>query len=550
MLTSLYIQNYALIEKLQVEFHSGLNIITGETGAGKSILLGALGLVLGNRADMSVLKDTDKKCVVEAEFSIENEIIKSLFTDNDIDYDAHTIIRREVNPNGKSRAFINDTPVNLSLLNDVAILFIDIHSQHQNRQLSTQSFWLNIIDKVAGINDILENYKNVFSAYKGTLAAYHTKMEDISELTREREFIEHQVNELVNAGIDTENLVELEEELSQLEHAEEIKSNISLALELLNNEQTGDLYQLNTIKSSLDKIAKVYHKAGDLSERVSSLLIELKDITDELEDAAESIDFTPERLSHLQGRVSQFYTLFQKYRVENQEELIKLRDNSQHKLEELNDGDFNLEQLKKKLDSLHNEVQKIADDLTSKRKGVFNSICSYVVDLLTDLGMPDSKMQIELSKAELTATGQDSFKVLFTANKSMPVNDINKIASGGETSRLMLAVKSLISNTSGLPAIIFDEIDTGVSGEIAHKMGNIIRRMANGMQVINITHLPQVASKGDAHFLVHKNNSGESTRTLVTLLNPEQRLHEIAKMLSGEHITDAALENARILLNS
>lgn len=550
MLATLYIQNYALIEKLQVDFHSGLNIITGETGAGKSILLGALGLVLGNRADSSVLNNIEKKCVVEAEFHLENETVKSILEDNDIDFDKHTIIRREINPNGKSRAFINDTPVNLSLLNDVAILYIDIHSQHQNRQLSTQSFWLNIIDEVAGVNSVLKEYETAYTIYKTARLAYNKKQEEISALSREKDFIEHQVDELVNAALDKENLSELEEELSQLEHAEEIKSNLGFAIELLNNEQTGDLYQLNSLKLALDKIRNVFHVAGELSERIASLLIELKDINTELENAGEKIEFTPERLTHLQDRVSLFYTLFQKYKIEDQPGLVKLRNDLQKKLDELNDADFNLEQLKMKLDKAFQEVQDFANKLTTQRIGILETICDYVVTMLADLGMPDSKMEIEHAKTDLSDTGQDAFNILFTANKSMPVNDIKKVASGGEISRLMLAVKSLVSDTSGLPTIIFDEIDTGVSGEIAHKMGNIIRRMANGMQVINITHLPQVASKGDAHFLVHKNNINDSTRTQVTQLNSEQRLQEIAKMLSGEQVTDAALENARILLSS
>ena len=550
MLSSLYIQNYALINKLQVDFHKGLNIITGETGAGKSILLGALGLVLGNRADTSVLKSEDKKCVVEAEFILESETLKALFKENDIDYDTHSIIRREINPNGKSRAFINDTPVNLSLLNEIALLYIDIHSQHQNRQINTQSFWLTIIDKVSHSFTHLAKYQSIFKEFKIAESAYSERKEAIAELTREREFIEHQFNELKTAEIEKDQLIELEEELAQQEHIEEIKSGLSASHQLLSNDLTGDLTQLSQVKGYLEKIGSVFPLASELSQRIDSIYIELKDINAEIENSIDKIDFTPERLSYLQDRVSLFYNLFTKYKVENQEALVSLRDKLSGKLSDLEDGDYNMQQLKDKADKLYNHLNNCAEELTKQRLTVTENICTYVEQILADLGMPDSKLDIQHEKAALSIDGQDKFRFLFSANKNIAANDIHKIASGGELSRLMLAIKSLVSNTSGLPTIIFDEIDTGVSGEIAHKMGNIIRNMANGMQVINITHLPQVASKGDAHFLVHKNNTSEIATTEIKQLDEKQRLQEIAKMLSGEEITDAALAHARILLNS
>ncbi|MCG8701136.1 MAG: DNA repair protein RecN, partial [Bacteroidales bacterium] len=508
------------------------------------------GLILGKRADTSVFKDNDKKCIVEGEFQINNDDLQSLFAEYEIDYDRHTIIRREIATSGKSRAFINDSPVTLSQLQEIALHLIDIHSQHQNLSLNNQQFCLDIIDTYMGQNEDVRIYNSYYSKYLEAKNAYDQAKENIESLSKEKDYLEHRYNELQDAKLVPGELAELEEELKQLEHVEEIKTNLGQSLEIINNEEHGDVVQIKQVKILLEKISEVFHLAEGFASRFDNILIELKDLETELHTAFEKIDFNPDRYTFVQQRTSQVFELLQKYRVNNVDELIQERDSLQQKLSVIEDGGFNMDQLHKKLSLTQEKALELASTISKNRIASFNTISEQVVDILSNLGMPNTKLQFQREEKELSNNGIDKIKILFSANQAVALNEINKIASGGELSRLMLAIKSIISDSGNLPTIIFDEIDTGVSGEIADKVGNIIRKMADGMQVINITHLPQVASKGDYHFLVHKTTNEQKTTTSVKLLSDDERLQEIAKMLSGEELSEAALENARVLLNN
>jgi DNA repair protein RecN (Recombination protein N) len=548
MLKSIYIDNYALIERLEIELQDGLSIITGETGAGKSILLGALGLLLGKRADTGMLKEPDRKCVVEGIFYIKGYGLEQFFNEHELDFQNETIIRREISGNGKSRAFVNDSPVNIDLLQDLSVSLIDIHSQNQNLSLNSEAYIRWIIDSYAGISDQVEKYRT----------AYHNYIEQKRELLRVKEnyekdkedfdFLNHQLNELQAARLVSEEMETLEEEASLMNHAEEIKSALEICLKLLSDDEQGILKELKSVNDYLLRIKPHVQKIAELSPRAEGSFIELKDITNELNTLFEKIDFDPSRLVEINKRMDILNSLLHKNKVQSIPELIEIRDQLEIKLMQFTTGDYEIERFEKELQATKNFLDELAKNLSAARKKVFNPFESKVQSLLHSLGMKNAKFLIHHENTELTETGIDRIQFLFSANANISPQNITKVASGGELSRLMLAIKYNISKAAGLPTIIFDEIDAGVSGEIADKVGRLIKEMASGMQVINITHLPQVASKGDEHFLVYKEAVNGTTKTRIRRLSDDERLNEIARMLSGDSVTHAAIENAKVLL--
>jgi DNA repair protein RecN (Recombination protein N) len=549
MLLSLKVKNYALIEELSVDFHHGLNIITGETGAGKSILLGALGLILGKRADTSVLSNADSKCIVEAEFNVAGYNLESVYRDNDLDFDRHSVFRREILPSGKSRAFVNDTPVNLTILQELALQLVDIHSQHQNLLLNQQAFLLNIIDKFCGNEPLLNEYLRAYAEFKASKSAYLKKLESYTSIKADIDYLNHQVTELADANIRAGEISQIEQELSQVENAGEIKAALHEVSQVLSADEQGLLDSIQNISTAINRISRVFSPANELLNRLESVKIELKELDADIQADFEKLEFDPGHQEQLHQRLNLLYSLLQKHRADSEEELLEKLESFQQKLSIGIDGEFELETLRKQLEQQEARALDLAHQVSGKRKESFASLQTKVENTLRNLGIEHGRLQIDCTDKDMSNSGIDEVSFLFTANKNHPVKEISKIASGGELSRLMLAVKALLSDAGGMPTIILDEIDTGVSGEIADKVGALIHAMASGMQVINITHLPQVASKGEAHYKVYKNHDKEHTRTFVKKLDRMERLHEIAKMLSGEELTDAALENAKVLLN-
>jgi DNA repair protein RecN (Recombination protein N) len=548
MLKSIYIDNYALIEQLEIDFQEGLTIITGETGAGKTILLGALGLLLGKRADTSVLKDLERKCIVEGVFRIEGYGLEQFFRNNELDYQNETLIRREINNSGKSRAFINDTPVNLEILQDLALSLIDIHSQHQNLLLNDETYLRWIIDSYAGTIVLTGEYAKQYHDFQKSKKQYYETREAYQKDQENLDFITHQFNELITANLKENELPELEQEYDQLNHVEEIKSGLEGIRSLFHNEESGVIGNLKHTIDLLLKLKTHFAGAAELEKRVQTAYIELKDIAGEIENYCEKTEFDPIRIGDINIRIDLLYTLLRKHKVNSEAELISIRDQLDKKLQAHATGDYELERLNNELAEKEKLMKIAARQLSQARKKIFAEFEKKVDALLQSLGMKKTQFSINCQETEPTMSGIDRIQFLFSANSNLPMQNISKIASGGELSRLMLTIKYLISNSSGLPTIIFDEIDSGVSGEIADKVGNLVKEMADNMQVINITHLPQVASKGDHHFLVFKSITDSTTKTYIKQLNEKERLNEIAKMLSGDSVTEAAIENARVLL--
>jgi DNA repair protein RecN (Recombination protein N) len=549
MLCNLVVENYALISKLEIEFRKGLTIITGETGAGKSILLGALALILGKRADANVLLDKEKKCIVEGTFDIMNYGLESFFTEKGIDYDDQPIARREISATGKSRAFINDFPVNLEVLTEFGLKLIDIHSQHQNLNLADSVFQMKVIDSFTQDQVLLETYRSHFLEFKAIQKKFRLLTEEAARSKSDLDYFLFQYSQLAEARLIEGEQEELEFELEKLTHAEEIKTGLTTASSLLQSDGNSALQQIKDIHGAINKIKKFLHENESLSTRIDAAYIEIKDISREIETLNDQFYYDPDRLAQVNDRLNILYSMEKKHRVSGLADLIAVRDNLKVKIEEINAYDFNLEELEKKLSEIQGIVRKYADKLNQQRQKAIAPFRQRVTEMLHDVGIPNAGFSVLLEKLDdFNEHGSDRIQFLFTANKNMPLQDIARVASGGELSRLMLCVKSLMSDSIGLPTIIFDEIDTGVSGEIAERVGNIINRMADKMQIINITHLPQVASKGKYHYLVYKTDDEKTTVTHMKLLTPEERHLEIAKMLSGEEITHAALENARILL--
>ncbi|MCT4638896.1 MAG: DNA repair protein RecN [Bacteroidales bacterium] len=551
MLKSLTINNYALIDKLNIDFNQGLTIITGETGAGKSILLGALSLILGQRADSAVLRDKDNKCIVEAEFDISNYNMQKLFDANDLDYDHSTVIRRVISANGKSRAFINDIPVNLNILKGVSERLIDIHSQHQNLLLDNSDFQLNIIDTVAQTAKTLEQYKKIYSEYRQCNKQLNDLKEKAEKESDDLEFYQFQFNQLEELNPDSNEFTELESEIKELEHSEDIKAALQTGAMAISDEESTVISGIKASINSLDKIVQYNKEYEDIHNRLSSTLIEVNDISNELTSIAESFEVNPERTAYVTERLNGYYTLLQKHKADTINDLLNIKDDLDNKIQNISNFDFDIEQLTKKLDDLTFKLTEKADLLTTKRSSQFKKVEKHICTLLNGLGMPNARFSITNDRLTLfNAHGLDNIKFLFNANKQGDMQDIGRVASGGEMSRLMLSLKSLLANSKQFPTLLFDEIDTGISGDIADKMGSIIKTMSDETQIINITHLPQIASKGLTHLKVYKEDTKNTTNTKIKTLSKEERITEIAKMLSGEQLSEAAVSNAKELLTT
>ena len=549
MLQSLKIQNYALIDEIRIGFYPGFLTITGETGAGKSILIGALSLILGNRADTSVLKDETRKCVVEATFHINNPRIKAIFDKHDLDYDEETIIRREISSKGKSRAFVNDTPVNIKMLKELGDQLVDIHSQHQNLILKDNVFQLDVVDSYARNGELLNDYYSKYREYKNIQKQYRELKEKSEQASADYDYYRFQFDQLEKTGLREGEQEELENELETLNHSEEIKYNLSNASYLLNNEESSVISQVREAGDNLRKIVDFYAKVKEISERIESTYIELQDLSNEIEMLNENVEHDPDRVEYIRQRLDDIYSLEHKHRVSTEKELIDIKEDLGKKLEEIDNYDFHLEELEKQLESKRKELSAAAKQLSESRKKNIPAIEEKITSMLKELGIPNASFKIQRTDlGEFNEYGLDHVKFLFSANKNVELEDIAKVASGGELSRLMLSLKSTIAETKALPTIIFDEIDSGTSGDIADKMGTIMKEMSRNMQILNITHLPQIASKGDYHYMVYKYDDNESTHTYIKQLQGDERIKEIAKMLSGEELTDTALQNAREFL--
>lgn len=550
MLLSLTIKNYALIESLEINFSNQFSIITGETGAGKSILLGALGLVLGNRADLSVLKDNEQKCIIEAHFLLKNYNLQSFFTENDLDYEDQSIIRREILPSGKSRAFINDSPVNLNILQELSAFLIDIHSQHQTREILNEEYQLEIVDAIANNSELISSYAaelKQFNSIRKQLNGFKTEKESLS---KEQEYNTFLLNELLSANLKEGEQEVLEEELEQLSNVEFISESLDRALQISNDEQIGISVHLNEVKQSLHKIAGLSKNYADVSERLNSIQIEFQDIINECSSLSEKVINNPERLDEVNTKLQAIYTLQKKHQVNSVEELITIREELDAKVVKVDDLDFQINKLETEVADAQNRVDEYANQLSERRIKSTSDLSSQIETILSSLGMPDAKIQFKISQTDsYYKSGKDTIETLFTSNKGMQLGILKKVASGGEMSRIMLAIKAVMANYTKLPSIIFDEIDTGVSGEIAIKIGEIMKEMSQNMQVFAITHLPQIAAKGTQHYKVYKFTENETTVSELKLLSQNERINEIAEMLSGKSISDSALNHAKALLN-
>lgn len=551
MLQSLLVQNYALINHLDIRFDKGFSIITGETGAGKSILLGALGLILGQRADTSVLYQKDRKCIVEGVFDILDYGLESFFADNDLDFEPTTTLRREISESGKSRAFINDTPVTLNQMRDLTVRLVDIHSQHETLLLSDSLFQLEVMDVLAGNSSALAEYKKTYREFRDVEVLYETTLEEARQATLDLEYFQFQLNQIEEARLTEGEQTELEEEQKILTHAGDIQSALALSAGLLDANDSSAMLMLKESLSALGKIREFFPRLDPLLERLNSSLIEIRDISAELEMMASGIEIDPNRLDRVNERLDLIYSLEQKHKVSTLEELIAVREELRNKVSHIQSFDEEIEKIHTRLEYLRELVQRMADKLSESRKSVIPGMQDKVIDLLKSLGIPNASFRVSVAElSDFTTTGRDRVVYLFSANKQTNLMELSRVASGGELSRVMLSIKSLISESKLLSTIIFDEIDAGVSGEIADKMGNILKKMSNGIQLINITHLPQVASKGDAHYFVYKQDTETATYTHIKKLSNEERILEIARMLSGEELTDAAIRNAKELMSN
>lgn len=549
MIKSVCVRNYALIEKTEIELEPGFTIITGETGAGKSILLGAIGLTLGQRADVSVIKDKSKKCVVEITYEVKGYDLQAWFEENDLDYDDLVVVRREVLPDGKSRAFINDSPVNNKLLKQLGDFLIDVHSQHQSLLLGKPEYQLDILDTFCGNEAVLEEYKTIYDKRQRLLK----ELEDVKRMAREAEqeedYLKFQFNQLEEACLREGEQEELEEELSVLNNAEMIKSTFSEVGFVLSGEEQSVIQSLKTVRSRLNTLSEVLKDAADYGERMNSVVLELEDIADDVERKAENVEFNPSRVEFINERLNVIYELERKHKVETVGELLRLQAGFMESLNNIRSYGSRVESLQEEIGVLENSMNGLAGKIHEARIASEGDLRKEMEELLVGLGIKHAVFAVSItSLQEFTPTGKDDVKFLFSANKNQEPGELVKVASGGEISRLMLSLKYILSRTKLLPVIIFDEIDTGVSGDIAHRMAVMMREMANRMQVLAITHLPQLAAAGNCHFKVYKEDGEESTVSRIRRLNEEERVLEIAGMMSGSVVNEAALENARFLL--
>jgi len=547
----LSIRNYVLIRELEIEFHDGLSIITGETGAGKSILLGALGLLTGQRADCSALLDASKKCYVEGAFDVNTTDWKKYFDANELEYEPETVIRREISAEGKSRAFINDSPVNLSVLKELGAQLIDIHSQHHNIYLQSPVFQLEILDRYSQQTNEVSEYSRSYSQYRKLQAELEELKEAANNQRSELDYHRFRYNELEIANLREGELETLEEEMKALTHAEDIKTGLAQVNAILDADELSVVQMLKSALSTLSKLQNVFQPAENFWSRIESSLIELRDIAEEAEHIAEATELNPERLEDVKSRLDLLYSLQQKHRISSVQELIAIRDELAVKISEINDFDTRIEQLQTAAAQNFEQLEAMAANISNKRTQAIPVIEEHILALLVQLGIPNAVFKVDLQPSgQFSSTGSDTVRFLFSANRQMNLNELSKVASGGEISRLMLSIKAAISEKIALPTLIFDEIDSGVSGEIAGKMGNILENMAKFVQLVNITHLPQIAAKGKHHYKVYKEDDGLESRTKVSKLTFDERITEIAKMLSGEKLTDAALENAQRLMGN
>ncbi|MBC7524564.1 MAG: DNA repair protein RecN [Flavobacterium sp.] len=550
MITSLSIENFALIEKLSIDFSEGFSVITGETGAGKSILLGALGLVLGKRADLTSLKNKDEKCIIEAHFEIQNYSLNPFFDDNDLDFENETIIRREILPSGKSRAFINDTPVNLQVLQELSSHLLDIHSQHQTQELSDDVYQFQIIDAVASNQDLILNYSINLIKYKKLKSELKSKLEFLKSILNEQDYNTFLLEELINANLKPNDQEILEAEFKKLNNVELIKDILSKSILLSNDEQLGVLQNLKEIKNLLQKISGFSAEYETLSERVSSVVIEFDDVEKEMSRLAENIYGDPEALELLNQKLQLIYLLQKKHQVSAVSDLIDIQNDLDSKVVSVVTLESEIENIKDGISILETTLNELANKIHVNRENAIPVLTTSLTEILAQLGMANARFQIDLIlQSDFLSNGKDDIQFLFSANKGSDFGLLKKVASGGEMSRIMLAVKSVLASYSQLPTIIFDEIDTGVSGEIANKMGAIMKKMSTSMQVFSITHLPQIAGKGQVHFKVFKYVKANQTQSEIKRLNQEERIAEIAQMLSGNTVSDSALIHAKELLN-
>ncbi|HWD89088.1 MAG TPA: DNA repair protein RecN [Mucilaginibacter sp.] len=550
MLQKLAISNYALIDNLEISFDKGLNIMTGETGAGKSIILGALSLILGQRAESRYFFNQQKKCVIEGMFLINGFHLKNFFEENDLDHEAETILRREITADGKSRAFVNDTPVNLNILKQLGEKLIDIHSQHATLEINDPDFQLLVVDSVAGHAELLSDYRTKFKTYKKDSAKLQQLIADSDKAKADLDYYQFQFDELENAKLDSGEQEKLEQELYALNNAEEIKRSLLGAYYLMQDGETAALLQLREAAHHLSTLEKFNPDIADLHERLKSVVIELKDIAAEVENIEQRTHTDEARTTEINDRLNLVYTLQKKHRLSRIAELLDLQNELSMKIEQAVHGDEEIEKLQKQTAAEKKELEQLAGQLSANRSKAIPAIEKQVVQSLSEMGMNSSTLKIDLISIQtLGADGIDAVRFLFSANKGHALAEMSKVASGGELSRLMLSIKSLIASHTALPTIIFDEIDAGVSGEVANKVGVIMERLAQNLQVIAITHLPQIASKDGNHYFVYKDNSSAATYTRIKQLSEQERIVEIAKMLSGDKPGESALQNARELLS-
>ena len=550
MLLRLHIQNYALIDQLTVDFNEGFSTLTGETGAGKSILLGALALALGNRADTSAIGDAEKKCVVEATFNVKPYRLESVFADLDLDYQDETIVRRELLPNGKSRAFVNDTPVNVNNLKTLGQYLIDIHSQHENLELNNNQFQLRVVDAAAKNADLLNDYAETYRNYRKQQTELETLRDEARRLSADYDYNQFQYNQLAEFAPEKINQQEMEDEFQTLSNVVEIQQNLNAAVYLLQDGEQNLLSQLSQLRQTVQQVKRYFPKAADYLQRLESVIIEMKDFAQEMEHDAQQLENQPERLEFLRSKLDQLYGLLQKHQVADVEGLVRIKNELEGKLGKSGNYELRIEQAEKLLAETTERLKGLASQLTERRTKMLEPLSREICSHLTGLGMPNAQLRIDISESsQFTPTGCDCINFMFTANRNRELQNISKIASGGEISRLMLSIKAILSASVALPTIIFDEIDTGVSGDIAHKMAELMSQMAEHMQVITITHLPQIAAKGDVQYRVVKRDVNGTTQTFVEQLSDGERVDEVARMLSGKDITNEARENAKSLLN-
>lgn len=553
MLKHLAISNYALINSLSIAFDDGFSVITGETGAGKSILLGALGFVLGDRSDSSIMLDETKKCAVEATFVVDNERFKPFFEENDLDFEEELILRRELSPTKKSRAFINDTPVTAQQLKELGNQLVDIHSQHDSLLLTNSDFQLKIVDDAANNAPLLLEYQKVYNTYI-TLRNELRQLRDMSQKNvAENDFLAFQLDELLKADLQDDEYDEVSQRLELLENAEEVKTLLAQSLSTLSESELSILNQLNDLKSSVDKLRRYVPQAEQYSERLESTKIELKDIAQDLDSLQDSTQFDAASLNEIQERFDLLQRLMMKHHVSDYADLLKIREELQHKVGAFANIDEEIAQKEQELKKCEKELTKLADELSVKRKKVKVSFEKAVTEIIHQLKMPHGVFEIELSEnseySKFSESGKDNVRFLFSANKGIAPDDMSRVASGGELSRLMLAIKAVAAENNYIPTLIFDEIDTGVSGEVASKLGDIMQKMGESLQIVSITHLPQIASKAKNHFFVYKDESEQKTRSCIRLLSHDERVTEIAKMLSNDKITPEAIKAAEVILN-